>query len=407
MDNKNHLWLAVIAGGQGTRLFPLSNGNCPKQFCQLDNDNTFVQATVKRYYPLGIKPNHVVVITTTDHQTKLAAEQLTQLGVITPNICQISPRYGYAIAKLKAIEIIRKLDEKAVVIDTPADQYVNPELGFDNFIDTVKKAILGAAKGLQIVVGVKIRDLNTFVGCGHALIDTNDSRPFKRVLGFVEKPDKETALKMLREDNSVCNTGINVWSVESMLAATAALDLEHDKLSTDGLMAMLPELHVVVGEFDWHDCGTLKSLWDISAKTPNHHNASLGKGFVDRKNCLNSLFVAPEGVEIYATGIKDGSVVVSEINGLMYIACVHHDYCQEVRHLVDYYQRNIEILENDYSIKARNCIVTPTNFSDQIRASFIGYDGIQVDAIKTRSGIIQFNVSQLEPTKRAKTLISA
>lgn len=407
MDIKNHLWLALIAGGQGTRLFPLSNGNCPKQFCQLDNDNTFSQATVKRFYRAGVNPNRVVVVTTTDRQTQLATQQLTQLGVITPNIYQISPKYGYPKAMVKATEFIGNFDRDGIIVNTPADQYINPELGFNSFTDTLEQAVLGAAKGQQVIVTVKIRDLNTFIGCGHALIDQSDSHSCKRILGFVEKPDKETALRMMRADNSACNTGINVWSVKSMLSATANLDLEHDELTTDGLMAMLPNLHAAIGEFDWHDCGTLKSLWDVSAKTPNHHNASLGKGFVDRKNCRNSLFIAPEGVEIYATGIKDGSVVVSEINGLMYIACVRHDYCQEVRHLVDYYERNIEILENDYSIKARNCIVTPTNFSDQVRASFIGYDDVEVTAVRTRDGIIQFIVSQRETTDKAKVLISA
>ncbi len=407
MDNKNHLWLAVIAGGQGTRLFPLSNINCPKQFCQLDNDNTFSQATVKRFYRAGVNPNHVVVITTTDRQTQLATEQLTQLGVITPNIYQISPKYGYPKAMVKATEFIGNLDKKGIVINTPADQYINPNLGFDSFINTLDLAIHGAARGQQVIVTVKVRDLNTFVGCGHALIDTNDSHDCKRILGFVEKPDKETALKMLRADTSACNTGINVWSVESMLSATAGLDLEHDELTTDGLMAMLPNLHAAVGEFDWHDCGTLKSLWDISVKTPNHHNASLGKGYTDRKDCLNSLFVAPEGVEIYATGIKEGNFVVCEINGLMYALCVRHECCQDVRLLVDYYDRNIEILENDYSIKARNCSVPRTNFSDQVRVGFIGYDDVEVIPIKTREGIIQFIVTDKKADKGVKTSTSA
>ena len=98
----NHLWLAVIAGGQGTRLFPLSNEHCPKQFCQLDNENTFIQATVKRFYDIGVKSNHVVVITTTERQTELATKQLTPLGVISPNIYQIDASYGYAGAMIKA-----------------------------------------------------------------------------------------------------------------------------------------------------------------------------------------------------------------------------------------------------------------------------------------------------------------
>ena len=198
----------------------------------------------------------------------------------------------------------------------------------------------------------------------------------------------------MRADNSVCNTGINVWKAETILEATKGFDLERDQLNTDDLMMLLGELRVAIGEFDWHDCGTLKSLWEVSRKTPNHHNASLGKGYVDRTDCLSSMFIAPEGVEIYATDIEDGSVVVSEIDGLMYVACVAHEECQLVRQLIDHYQSNKRILSNDYSIKARNCIVEKTNFSDQIRVGFVGMDYISISAIKTRNGVIQVTVSK-------------
>lgn len=390
----NHLWLAVIAGGQGTRLFPLSNEHCPKQFCQLDNDNTFIQATVKRFYEIGVKANHVIVVTTTDRQTELATKQLTPLGVISPNIYQIEARYGYAGAMVKAAEFIYEQDPEAVIINTPSDQFISRKDGFDSFIDSMKLAIRSAEGGLPTIVGVKIRDLVTFVGCGHAVYDDQGPDFCKKVVNFVEKPDEKTAKKMMRADNSVCNTGINVWTAETILNATSSFNLERDTLNTDDLMSVLGELRVAIGEFDWHDCGTLKSLWEVSAKTPNHHNASLGRGYVDRTECLGSLFIAPEGVEIYATDIEDGSVVVSEIDGFMYVACVAHEECQLVRQLVDHYQSNKRILSNDYSVKSRNCIVERTNFSDQIRVSFVGMDYISISAIKNRNDIIQITVSK-------------
>lgn len=390
----NHLWLAVIAGGQGTRLFPLSNEHCPKQFCQLDNENTFIQATVKRFYDIGVKSNHVVVITTTERQTELATKQLTPLGVISPNIYQIDASYGYAGAMIKAAESIYEQDPEAIVINTPSDQFIGREDGFDGFVDSIKLAIRTADNGLPTIVGVKIRDLVTFVGCGHAVYDDQGTDFCRKVVSFVEKPDEKTAKKMMRADNSVCNTGINVWKAETILEATKGFDLERDQLNTDDLMMLLGELRVAIGEFDWHDCGTLKSLWEVSRKTPNHHNASLGKGYVDRTDCLSSMFIAPEGVEIYATDIEDGSVVVSEIDGLMYVACVAHEECQLVRQLIDHYQSNKRILSNDYSIKARNCIVERTNFSDQIRVGFVGMDYISISTIKTRNGVIQVTVSK-------------
>ena len=52
-----NIWLAIIAGGRGTRLFPHSHDDCPKQFCVLDDTNTFIQATARRFIALGVKPN--------------------------------------------------------------------------------------------------------------------------------------------------------------------------------------------------------------------------------------------------------------------------------------------------------------------------------------------------------------
>ena len=295
---------------------------------------------------------------------------------------------------VKAAEFIYEQDPEAVIINTPSDQFISRKDGFDSFIDSMKLAIRSAEGGLPTIVGVKIRDLVTFVGCGHAVYDDQGPDFCKKVVNFVEKPDEKTAKKMMRADNSVCNTGINVWTAETILNATSSFNLERDTLNTDDLMSVLGELRVAIGEFDWHDCGTLKSLWEVSAKTPNHHNASLGRGYVDRTECLGSLFIAPEGVEIYATDIEDGSVVVSEIDGFMYVACVAHEECQLVRQLVDHYQSNKRILSNDYSVKSRNCIVERTNFSDQIRVSFVGMDYISISAIKNRNDIIQITVSK-------------
>ena len=76
-----HVWVAIIAGGQGTRLFPISHTDIPKQFCQLDEKNTFIQAVIENFTGVGIKRNHMIVITTSDNQTNLAKEQTLTRGV--------------------------------------------------------------------------------------------------------------------------------------------------------------------------------------------------------------------------------------------------------------------------------------------------------------------------------------
>ena len=398
-ETKN-IWLAVIAGGQGTRLFPMSHEKCPKQFCDLDQDNKFIQATVRRFVAIGVKPNHIVVVTTNPVQTALASEQLTPLGVISPNIYEISPEYGYAGAMVKAAEFIHEHDEDAVIINTPSDQFIQID---DDFIDTMKLAIRSAQAGCPTVVGVKINDLVTFMGCGHALYDEDDVEFCKTVTGFVEKPDKKTATQMMRADNSACNTGINVWLAETIINATSTCNLESDPISTDELMAMLGELKLAIGTFKWYDCGTLKSLYEISKKTPNHKNATLGKGYVDRgTTCRGSLFYSIEGVNIWATNVHDAAVVINEIDDKIVVAIVALEESQLVRELAENFKQNKKILMHDYSIHARNNLVAVTNCSDQILVGFVGVTGYIVTPLKRPNGEIDIIVSRSLLEKRVE-----
>ena len=393
-DETKNLWLAVIAGGQGTRLFPMSHEKCPKQFCNLDPDNTFIQATVRRFLAIGVKPKHIVVVTTNPTQTALACEQLSPLGVISPNIYEISPKYGYAVAMIKAAQLIHEHDEEAVVINTPADQFIQLD---DDFTDTMKLATHSAYAGCPTVVGVEINDLVTFMGCGHALYDPDEKDFCKTVKGFVEKPDKETATKMMREGNSACNTGINVWRATDVLRVADCYDIEHDTLGTDDLMSMLGELKLAIGTFKWYDCGTLKSLHQISNKTPNHMNATLGRGFVDRgTTCRRSLFYCPEGINLWATNVEDTAVVVNVIDDKIVVAIVKLEESQLVRELA---QKFKEILMYDHSIGGRNNLVAHTNCSDQILVGFIGVTGYIVTPLKRPNGEIDIIVSRSLPEK--------
>lgn len=395
MNPKKNVWLAVIAGGQGTRLFPLSHASCPKQFCSLDKENTFIQATIRRFVEVEeIKPTRVVIVTTNSAQTQLAKEQTTSLGVLTQNILQISSKFGYAGAMIKAAEFIKKIDNDAIIINTPADQYIVLD---ENFKNAVGNAIASAANNCPTIVGVKVYDLNTVMGCGHALYREDDSA-CSPVLGFVEKPDKKQADKLMRDDNSVCNTGINVWSTETILSTASKLDLA-DGLSTDLLMSSLTNLKVAVGNFKWYDCGTLQSLYDVSKKTPNHKNASLGLGNIDRVDCRGSLFYAVEGINLRVTGVENSAVLATVINSRIVIAVVKLSDSQRVRVLAEDYQKNEEFLTDDFSVGARNNTIVRTNISKEIRAGFVGVDNCIVYTYKNSDGIIDVAVSQQRALK--------
>ena len=385
------LWVAIIAGGQGTRLFPLSHDNCPKQFCHQDNNNTFIQATIKRFVEIGVVPSHIVLVTTNENQTKLAKEQTSLLGILSQNIIEISPAYGYAGAMIKASMFIKKLDKHAVVINSPADQYIVSD---DNFKQTIKDAIESASGGSPTIVGVKVTDLVTVMGCGHAIYDPKEDAVCRKVCGFVEKPDEKQATKLMRGDNSACNTGINVWKADLVAKLFAGKDLIGEALSTDELMAKFENLRLAIGTFRWLDCGTLKSFYEISAKTPNHKNASLGKGEIDRTDCRRSLFYAVDGIKLHVAGIEDSAVLATVIDDRIVIVSVKLEESQKVRNLAEDYKANKDFLTDDFSVGARNNWTMRTNCSSEIRVGFVGVDNFIVYSHKNIDGTFDVAVSQ-------------
>lgn len=387
MDNRN-VWVAIIAGGQGTRLFPISHTDRPKQFCQLDEKNKFIQAVIENFASVGIKRNHMVVITTSDNQTRLAKEQVLPRGVLSQNILQIRPDLGYALAMAEATKFIYELDEDAVVINTPSDQYISPG---DEFTSTINNAVSEAKKQSFVIIGVKINDLVTAMGCGHALYTESDD-VCQAVEGFVEKPDKAVANKIMRAGNSACNTGINVWQAKAFLDATSSYLKKG--MGTDELMnILLPRLKIAVGNFEWRDCGTLKSLYEISRKTPNHKNASLGSGTFERTDCRRSMLYASNGMELRVTGAEDDAVIFTTIHEHPIIVVAKMSESQRIKQLAEDYKAHEAFLTDNFAFGARNNIVLKSNVEDLV-VGFVGVENYAVYVHREKDGMMVAAVSQ-------------
>ena len=390
-----HLWVAIIAGGKGTRLFPISHPGCPKQFCQLDKKNTFIQAVIENFASLSIKRTHMIVITTDENQTALAKKQCLPRGILSQNIVQIDPNLGYAGAMIYATQCIYLLDKDAVVISTPSDQYLSAN---EDFRDTIKAAYFQVDESDDaVIIGVKINDIVTAMGCGHAIYQ-EDYGPCYQVTSFVEKPDRILADKIMRQGNSACNTGINVWRAYTINKLFTGHS--YKGISTDELMDSLDNLRVSVGNFDWHDCGTLKSLYEISTKTPNHKNASLGGGTFERIDCRRSLFYADEGMELHVSGAEDDAVLFTVINEKPILVIAKLSESQKIKRLAEDYLKHEDILTADFSMGARNNFVLRSNISEEIIAGFVGVNNYCIYVHRKPDGILSAIVSQpLSPKK--------
>ena len=391
-----HLWTAIIAGGKGTRLFPISHPDCPKQFCQLDERNTFIQAVVDNFTFLGVKPTNIVVITTSDSQTELAKKQCLPRGILSQNILQLSPQLGYAGSMIKATSEIYKLDPAAIIINTPADQYLVPDFEFKAAIES---AVAGAKNGNSVIVGVKVNDIVTAMGCGHAIYEETNTACFP-VTGFVEKPDKKKADEIMRQGNSACNTGINVWRADVVNGIFE--NKRYRGISTNKMMEMLGDLQVAVGYFEWHDCGTLKSLYDISRKSPNTKNATIGGGPFERMECHRSLLYAIEGFELRVSGAEDDAVLFTSINERPIVVVAKLSDSQKIKLLAEDYLVHEEILTDDFSMGARNNTVLRSNVSDEIVVGFVGVQNYAVYVHRNADGNLEAVVSQ-QMAKARKT----
>ena len=391
-----HLWTAIIAGGKGTRLFPISHPDCPKQFCQLDERNTFIQAVVDNFTFLGVKPTNIVVITTSDSQTELAKKQCLPRGILSQNILQLSPQLGYAGSMIKATSEIYKLDPAAIIINTPADQYLVPDFEFKAAIES---AVAGAKNGNSVIVGVKVNDIVTAMGCGHAIYEETNTACFP-VTGFVEKPDKKKADEIMRQGNSACNTGINVWRADVVNGIFE--NKRYRGISTNKMMEMLGDLQVAVGYFEWHDCGTLKSLYDISRKSPNTKNATIGGGTFERMECHRSLLYAIEGFELRVSGAEDDAVLFTSINERPIVVVAKLSDSQKIKLLAEDYLVHEEILTDDFSMGARNNTVLRSNVSDEIVVGFVGVQNYAVYVHRNADGNLEAVVSQ-QMAKARKT----
>ncbi len=404
-----HVWLVVVAGGKGTRLFPISHEGCPKQFCDLTRSQKFVQATIQRFLALGVKPEQVVIITTTPNQTRLAKEQVRSLGVLSQNIFEESETWGYPGVMVKAAQTIHKLDREAIIINTPSDQYVVED---EEFRNAINGSLEIASAGDVAVVGVKITDLVTAKGCGHVVFNPSEETEtgFRKMYDFVEKPEEKVADRLMRRASSAVNTGINVWQASTLLNTIDPREITSKRvasrkegakwdLTTDRFLKMFPNVYVVAGNFEWHDCGTLSAMYDVvKDKTPNHKNANIGGGEIDRTDCLKSLFYAAEGFKLHVTGFYEAAVIanVVEVNGEIHpiVAVVKLSESQRVKELAEDIKTARKILSVDFQIDARNNCIMRSNISKDTIYGFVGVENCIVSVHKNADGTFEVSASQ-------------
>ncbi|BAT71065.1 conserved hypothetical protein [Thermosulfidibacter takaii ABI70S6] len=196
--------IVILAGGSGTRLFPLSRKNFPKQFLSFGNNESLFQKTVRRNLKAVRNANDIIIITNNDYQF-LVKNQLKDISTTNPNI--ILKPVGRNTAPAIALSVkysMEKLgvDECEVVFISPSDHLISPD---DKFVEYVRKAEKLAKEGYIVTFGINPTKPET--GYGYIEAGSQLKNAFK-VNEFHEKPDLQTAQKYLIAGNYYWNSGI-------------------------------------------------------------------------------------------------------------------------------------------------------------------------------------------------------
>ena len=205
------MFAIVMAGGSGTRLWPLSRRKTPKQLLALTGDTSLLQQTVARLGTL-LKPHDIYVITGQAH-VRATQDQLPQLPA--ENVLGEPLARSTAVAAgLATVLARRESDEVSLVL--PADHFVADEAAFT---DALREAARVAERGYLVTLGVVPTHAATGYGYIKAGAPLHSASPSAIVERFVEKPDADTAASYLEQGDHLWNAGIFVWRVYALRQA--------------------------------------------------------------------------------------------------------------------------------------------------------------------------------------------
>ena len=215
--NPSALFAIILAGGSGTRFWPLSRETCPKQMLRIVGEDTLLRQTIKRIQ--GFVPSRNIWVVTTKDKVQDTRFHLVPLGPVAEEIQFISEPVGRNTAPAigLAATILHRRSPGSVMMVMPSDHAIPDE---KEFISDLNLAIRGALEGNLITFG--IRPTRPETGYGYIRIDQPDQqdKPDKpyTVDRFLEKPDLETAKSFLSKGGYFWNSGIFVWKTSKILS---------------------------------------------------------------------------------------------------------------------------------------------------------------------------------------------
>lgn len=333
----------ILAGGSGSRLWPLSRELYPKQLLNLNSDKSLLQSTFERLATFMPSEN-IVSITNTKHagNVRLQLEQIAkEVAVLSEPLAK-----NTAPAIALATKFIQTKETDPVILVVPSDHLIE---NAEKFADTVKKGEKLAQEGYIVTFGIEPDYPET--GYGYINILNEKVLDGFKVKEFVEKPDSQTAQKYIDAKTYFWNSGIFMFKASTMLKeieknapeifeVMSEFDfLDSDKIEYNlfdkmpsisidyAIMEKSDKIALVKLESDWNDLGSWQSIYDVSKKDEKN-NVMIGH--VLDEDSKNS-FVYSSSKLVATIGLEDTVIVETED---AILAC-KKDKTQDVKKIFD------------------------------------------------------------------------
>lgn len=352
----------IMAGGTGSRLWPLSRESYPKQFIRLYGKDTMLQATIKRLHGLNEVANPLIICNQ-EHRF-VVAEQLREIDLLAHNII-LEPcgRNTAPAVALAALEVVCK-DPNAILLVLAADHIISNELAFYN---AIRDAVVHASNDKLVTFGI----IPTYPETGYGYIKKGNQLADNAfdVENFVEKPNMETAKDYLASGQFLWNSGMFLFKAQRYLEELKkyrpeiltqcelalnkqSIDLDFIRLSKTefekcpadsidyAVMEHTQDAVVVPMDAQWNDVGSWLSLWEISEKDSDKN---VIKGDVIAINS-NNCYIRSENKLVATVGINN--LIIIETKDAILV--MNKENSQQVKQVIEKLKQDNRIEYRDH-----------------------------------------------------------